>query len=135
MTDELLRYDRAAIVLGIGSLIASLLVFGTGTPTAINFIHVGVGGAIGFAVFGVVGILGGVMRRASLTMLAGGGLTLLALVQLATLPLSSRPLGGDASAMALLGALGIGLLLIGIARRGALADLDRTIHTNRKAEP
>lgn len=115
-------FDRAAIALGIGSLVSAAFVFGADAPTPIDFAHVGVGGAIALAAFGVLAILGGALHRIALTLVAGAGLALAAVVQLVTLPLSPRLLGGDASAMALLGAFGIGLLAVGI---GCIADFRR----------
>jgi hypothetical protein len=119
MSDDERRFDRAAIALGAGSLVSAAFVFGADAPTPIDFAHVGLGGAIALAAFGVLGILGGALRRIVLTFIAGAGLTLAALVQLVTLPLSPRLLGGDASAMTLLGAFGIGLLAVGI---GCVSD-------------
>jgi len=121
MTDSQ-PFDRAAVALGIGSLVSAAFVFGADAPTPIDFAHVGVGGAIALAAFGVLGILGGVLHRIVLTLVAGAGLALAAVGQLVTLPLSPRLLGGDASAMALLGAFGIGLLAVGI---GCIADFRR----------
>jgi len=136
VNEELARYDRGAVALGAGSVVASAFVFGADAPTPIDFAHVGLGGAIVLAVLGIVGILGGALHRGILILVAGGGLTSAALVQLATLPLSPRPLGGDASMMALLGAFGIGLLTVGIARRsGAAAPPVTTSPLDRKVEP
>lgn len=123
MSDDVRRFDRAAIALGIGSLVSAAFVFGADAPTPIDFAHVGLGGAIALAAFGVLAILGGALRRIALTLVAGAGLTLAAVVQLVTLPLSPRLLGGDASAMTLLGAFGIGLLAVGI---GCIADFRRS---------
>lgn len=119
MKEERARYDRTAIALGAGSLASSIFVFGADAPTPIDVAHVGLGGAIVLAALGLVGILGGALHRGILTLVAGGGLTVAALVQFATLPLTPRPLGGDGSMMALLGAFGIGLLAVGLARRFA----------------
>ncbi|MCD2442049.1 hypothetical protein LQ757_07125 [Agromyces sp. SYSU K20354] len=134
--EERARYDRAAIALGTGSLVASVFVFGAAAPTPIDFAHVGLGGAIVLAVLGVVGILGGALHRGILTLIAGGGLTIAALVQLATLQLSPRLLGGDASLMSLLGAFGIGLLAVGVARRSAASTPSGTTSTlDRRGGP
>jgi hypothetical protein len=136
VNEERARYDRAAIALGTGSIVSSVFVFGADAPTPIDFAHVGLGGAIVLAVLGLVGILGGALHRGILTLVAGGGLTIAALVQLATLPLSPRPLGGDASSMALLGAFGVGLLAIGLTRRSSASTPPNTASTlDRKVEP
>ncbi|MFD4421151.1 hypothetical protein ACFWN7_06570 [Agromyces sp. NPDC058484] len=136
MNEDRARYDRAAIALGTGSIVSSVFVFGADAPTPIDFAHVGLGGAIVLAVLGLVGILGGALHRGILNLVAGGGLTIAALVQLATLPLSPRPLGGDASMMALLGAFGIGLLAVGLARRSSASTPPRTTSIlDRKVEP
>ena len=136
MNEERGRYDHAAIALGLGSIVSALFVFGADAPTPIDFAHVGLGGAIALAVFGVVGVLGGALHRGILTLAAGGGLTIAALVQLATLSLAPRPLGGDASMMALLGAFGVGLLAVGLARRAAPTTAHRSSQIpDRKVEP
>jgi len=131
-------FHRAAVALGIGSLISAAFVFGADAPTPVDFAHVGLGGAIALAVFGVLGIVGGALHSTNLTLAAGAGLALAAIVQLVTLPLSPRLLGGDASAMALLGAFGIGLLAVGIGcivnfRAGLRGDADR--HSATAADP
>ncbi|GAA4385453.1 Rv1678 family membrane protein [Agromyces bauzanensis] len=119
MSEELGGYDRSAIFLGAASLVSAIFAFGADAPTPIDFAHVGAGGAIVLAGFGVVGLLGGLLHRGILSVIAGAGLTIAAVVQLVTLAISPRPLGGDATAMALFGAFGIGLLLVGFARRQA----------------
>ncbi|GLI26614.1 hypothetical protein ARHIZOSPH14_08560 [Agromyces rhizosphaerae] len=118
---QLPRLDRAAAVLGAGSVLVALYAFGSGLPTEAYFVHVGLWGAVALVVFGVLGVLGGEFHRPALTWVAGGGLALAALVQLATLHLAPGLLGHDASAMAALGGFGVGLLAVALARR-SLAD-------------
>ncbi|BDZ65325.1 Rv1678 family membrane protein [Agromyces mangrovi Wang et al. 2018] len=114
---QLPRLDRAAAVLGAASALVALYVFGAGLPTEAQFVRVGLWGAVVLVVFGVLAVLGGEFHRPALTWIAGAGLTLAALVQLATLHLAPGLLGRDASAMAAFGGFGIGLLAVALARR------------------
>lgn len=104
--------ERGAVVLGAAAIILAGFVFGTSLPTEFRFVNVGPVGASVLVAGGVLAIVGGIIRRALLRSIAGALLTGAALLQLVGLALSVRPLGGDASAMAVAGGLGVGLLAL-----------------------
>ncbi|TFC96788.1 MULTISPECIES: hypothetical protein [Cryobacterium] len=105
-------YDRGAVVIGIAAILFAGFVFGTTLPTQFRFVNIGPVGASVLMAGGILSIVGGIIRRRLLRLIAGALLTGASLVQLVGLALSVRPLGGDASAMAVAGGIGIGLLAL-----------------------
>lgn len=109
--------DRAAIVLGVAALLSSLFALTTGGPGPVDLVHLGGAGVVVLLVLGALAVLGGVLRRHVLVLLAGAGLILAAVLQLALLGRNANFLGGNASTMSLMGGLGLGLLAIGLTNR------------------
>lgn len=105
-------YDRGAIVIGAAAIILAGFVFGTSLPIEFRFVNIGPVGASILVAGGVLSIVSGIIRSRLLRLIAGALLAGAALLQLVGLALSVRPLGGDASAMAVAGGLGIGLLAL-----------------------
>ncbi|TFD33224.1 Rv1678 family membrane protein [Cryobacterium cryoconiti] len=105
-------YDRGAIVIGAAAIILAGFVFGASLPIEFRFVNMGPVGASILVAGGILSIVSGIIRSRLLRLIAGALLTGAALLQLVGLALSVRPLGGDASAMAVAGGLGIGLLAL-----------------------
>lgn len=105
-------YDRGTVVIGAAAIILAGFVFGTSLPTEFRFVNIGPVGASILVACGVLAIVSGIIRSRLLRLIAGTLLTGAALLHLVGLALSVRPLGGDASAMAVAGGLGIGLLAL-----------------------
>ena len=116
--------DQASIFIGIASIVFAGFVFGAQLPTEFDFVHIGATGAVVLVVGGALAIAGGVTRRPALYAAAGVLLTIAALIQLAGLAMSVRPLGGDASTLAVTGGLGIGLLAIALTVRSLIRTQD-----------
>ena len=110
-------FDNAGVFLGIAAIGLAGFVFGAPLPSEFNLVHIGPTGAVVLVLSGALAIAGGATRRPTLCAAAGAVLTVAALVQLAGLALSLRPLGGDASTMSVTGGLGIGLLTVTIVAR------------------
>jgi len=106
--------DRAAIVIGAAAIVLAGFVFGAALPREFRFVNIGPVGAGLLVAGGVLSIASGIIRQRMLRLIAGALLTGAALVQLVGLAVSIRPLGGDASAMAVIGGLGIGLLVLSL---------------------
>lgn len=113
------KLRHAEIALGIAAIALSLFVFGAPLPIEIEFVRVGAVGAVVLVASGLLAILAGLLRRALLSAIGGVMLVLGAVAQVVGLALSTRPLGGDASTMSVVGGLGIALLAITITRRSA----------------
>ena len=105
-------YDRGAIVIGAAAIILAGFVFGASLPIEFRFVNIGPVGASILVAGGVLSIVSGIIRSRLLRLIAGALLAGAALLQLVGLALSVQPLGGDASAMAVVGGLGIGLLAL-----------------------
>ena len=116
--------DQASVALGIASIGFAGFVFGAQLPTEFDFVHIGETGAVVLVVGGALAIAGGMTRRPALYAAAGVLLTVAALIQLAALASSVRPLGGDASFLAVTGGLGIGLLAIALTVRSLIRTQD-----------
>jgi len=104
--------DRGAVVIGAAAIILAGFVFGTSLPAQFQFVNIGPVGASILVAGGALSIVSGIIRRGLLRLIAGALLTGAAVLQLVGLALSVQPLGGDASAMAVAGGLGIGLLAL-----------------------
>lgn len=109
--------DRAALVLGAAGLVSSLFALSSGGPQPVDFVHLRGAGLVVLLVLSLVAVLGGVLHRVALVMVAGAGLVVAAVLQL--VQVGGRPnwLGGDASTLALMGGLGLGLLAVGLSSR------------------
>lgn len=111
------RLDRAALVVGVAALVSSLFALTTGRPAPVDLVHVGGPGVVVLLVFGVAAVLGGVLHRPTLVVVAGAGLIVAALLQLAQLGRQANWLSGNASTLSLMGGLGLGLLAIVLTNR------------------
>ena len=107
--------DRGAILIGVAAIALAGFVFGGPLPIEFRFVDIGPVGAGLLVASGLLSIVSGVTRRRLLRSIAGVLLTVGALAQIVGLALSIRPLGGDASAMAVVGGLGIGLLSLSLS--------------------
>jgi hypothetical protein len=107
--------DRGAILIGLAAIALAGFVFGGPLPIEFRFVNIGPVGAGLLVASGVLAIVGGVIRQRLLRSIAGALLTVGALAQVVGLALSIRPLGGDASTMAVVGGLGIGLLSLSLS--------------------
>lgn len=129
MLHRLHRLDRATLVLGVVALLSSLSAFtasGFG-PYQINFVKVRAAVIAVLLLTGACAVVGAVLGRRVLALIASAGLLLAAAVQLLQARQPTNWLGGDASTVALLGGLGMGLLAV------ALADRQQTGETEREA--
>ncbi|MFQ4149563.1 hypothetical protein AAGW05_12840 [Arthrobacter sp. LAPM80] len=122
------RVDRAAVVLGAAALLGSLFAFSTGGPAPVDLIHVRGAGLIVIVAMGVLAVLGGMLRRRVLVIVAGAGLALAAVIQLLQTGQPVNWLGGDGSTLAFMGGLGIGLLAVSLARRSDTTATDGKAH-------
>ncbi|MBC7402362.1 MAG: hypothetical protein H7279_04180 [Microbacteriaceae bacterium] len=118
--------DRGAILIGIAAIALAGFVFGAPLPTQFRWLNVGPVGASLLAASGVLSIASGITRRRLLRLIPGILLVLGALLQVVGLALSTRPLGGDASAMAVVGGLGIGLLTLSLSPSSPVHPHDPT---------
>ncbi len=107
--------DRGVILIGVAAIALAGFVFGAPLPTEFRFVSIGPVGAGLLVASGLLAIVSGLIRRRLLRSIAGALLTLGALAQVVGLAFSIRPLGGDASAMAVVGGLGIGLLSLSLS--------------------
>lgn len=120
------RLDRASVVLGAAALLSSLFTMTTGGPAPVDLVHVGRVGVVAFLVLGMVAVLGGALHRPVLTIAAGAGLVVAAVLQLAQLGRDANWLGGNGSTVSLMGGLGLGLLAVGLSGR-TTAPTERTM--------
>lgn len=82
-----------------------------------DLMHVGGAGVVVLLVLGVTAALGGITHRHSLVAVAGTGLVVAALLQLAQLGRDANWLGGNASTVSLMGGIGLGLLAVALTNR------------------
>jgi len=118
--------DRGVILIGVAAIALAGFVFGAPLPPEFRFVSIGPVGAGLLVASGLLAIVSGLIRRRSLRSLAGALLTVGALAQVVGLALSIRPLGGDASAMAVVGGLGIGLLSLSLSPSSSAHPHDPT---------
>ncbi|MGI8901196.1 MAG: Rv1678 family membrane protein [Nocardioides sp.] len=100
---------RTALALGAVGVIAPVFALSTGSNN--NFVVVDGLGLVVFPVLGLVAVLGVVLDKRPVVVLAGAGFAVAALVQLVQFGRSTNWLGGNGSTFAMLMALGIGLLV------------------------
>lgn len=113
------RNRLATIVVGAAAIVSLIFVIAGPLGAPFNLIHVRGGSVAVLAVLGVVAILGGVLNRPILGLIAGIGFVAAALLQLFQLGQSINFLAGDASTVALFGGLGIGLASVWLANRSS----------------
>jgi uncharacterized membrane protein len=109
------RLDRAAIVLGLVSIMSAAFVFVHGT---FQLVQIGTVGLVVALVLGLLAIAAGLLAERTLMIAAGVGFLLAATVQLVLLAGGgSGFLGGNASTFSLWLGLGAGLIAIGLVPR------------------
>lgn len=105
--------DRAALVLGLVSVVSAVFVFVHGT---FQLVQIGAAGLVVALVLGLLAVVGGWLDERTLMLAAGAGFLIAAVVQLVLLEGgSSGFLGGNASTFSLWLALGVGLIAVGMA--------------------
>jgi hypothetical protein len=112
--------DRAALVLGLVSIVSGVFVFVDGTFQLVQIRAVGLVVAL---VLGLLAVVAGCLDERTLMLAAGAGFLLAAAVQLALLAGgSSGFVGGNASTFSLWLGLGVGLIAIGVVRGPETTD-------------
>jgi hypothetical protein len=112
--------DRAALVLGLVSIVSGVFVFVDGTFQLVQIRAVGLVVAL---VLGLLAVVAGCLDERALMLAAGAGFLLAATVQLALLAGgSSGFVGGNASTFSLWLGLGVGLIAIGVVRGPEMTD-------------
>lgn len=107
------RLGRAALALGVAGVISPVFALSTGSNN--NFVLVQNAALVVLPVLGVGAVLGVVLARRLLVILAGAGFAGAALLQLIQFGRATNWLEGNGSTFSLLMALGIGLLTVGLA--------------------
>jgi hypothetical protein len=114
--------DRAALVLGLVSMVSAVFVFAHGE---LEIVRVQVAGVVVALVLGLLAICAGWFESSELMLAAGAGFLLAAGTQLVLLAGGSGGfLGGNASTFALWLGLGVGLIAIGLVPRPELMEED-----------
>jgi hypothetical protein len=112
--------NRAAIVLGMVSIVSAGFMFVHGT---FQIIQIGAIGLVVALVLGLLAVAAGFLSEGTLMVVCGLGFLLAAAVQLAQLAGgSSGLLGGNASTFSLWLALGVGLIAVGMVPRPETAE-------------
>jgi hypothetical protein len=112
--------DRAALVLGLVSIVSGVFVFVDGT---FQLVQIGAVGLVVALVLGLLAVVAGCLDERTLMLAAGAGFLLAAAVQLALLAGgSSGFVGGNASTFSLWLGLGVGLIAIGVVRGPETTD-------------
>jgi hypothetical protein len=107
------RLDRAALVLGVVSIVSATFVFVHGT---FQLVQIGAAGLVVALVLGLLAVVAGWLDERTLMLAAGGGFLLAGAVQLVLLAGGSGGfLAGNASTFSLWLGLGVGLIAVGLA--------------------
>jgi hypothetical protein len=107
--------DRAALVLGVVSMVSALFVFVHGNY---QLVQIRAAGLVVALVLGLLAVVAGLLEERALTLATGVAFLLAAVVQLGLLVGSgSGLLGGNASTFSLWLGLGVGLVAIGMVPR------------------
>jgi hypothetical protein len=107
--------DRAALVLGVASIVSALFVFVHGN---FQLVQIRAAGLVVALVLGLLAVVAGLLEERALTLATGAAFLLAAAVQLGLLAGgSSGVLGGNASTFSLWLGLGVGLVAIGMVPR------------------
>lgn len=109
---------RGILLLALACIVGALLALAAKAPDTVVFVMVSIPAAIVLAVAAALGITAAAARLRALAIVGGALLIVAAIVQLAQLPGSGGLLAGDGSTMSLLGGLGIGMLVLGLAAEG-----------------
>jgi hypothetical protein len=105
--------DRAALVLGLVSILSAVFVFVHGT---FQLVQIGGAGLVVAVVLGLLAVVAGWLDERTLMLAAGAGFLIAAAIQLVLLGGgSSGFLGGNASTFSLWLGLGVGLIAVGVA--------------------
>ena len=105
--------DRAALVLGVVSIVSAVFVFVHGT---FQLVQIAAAGLVVALVLGLLAVVGGWLDERALMLAAGAGFSIAAAVQLVLLAGgSSGFLGGNPSTFSLWLGLGVGLIAVGVA--------------------
>ena len=107
--------DRAAVMLGVASLISAVFTIPNGDPW--QMVEMPAAAVAVALVLGVLACLGGLLGRALLVRAVGAAFGLSALVMLGELVFGTNWIGGDASTLSWWAGLGMGLLAAGLAPR------------------
>ena len=104
--------DRAALVLGVVSIVSAVFVFVDGT---FQLVQIRAAGLVVALVLGLLAVVASLLEERALMLAAGVAFLLAAAVQLTLLAWgSSGFLGGNASTFSLWLGLGVGLIAIGM---------------------
>jgi hypothetical protein len=106
--------DRAALALGVASLVSLVFLVVGG---AFGFVTIRSWGIVVAVLLGLLAVAGGWTGRRTLTVVAGAGFVAAAVVQVVGWAGESNVLGGDGSTVSLWLGLGVGLLAVGLAPR------------------
>ena len=107
------RLDRAALVLGVVSIVSAAFVFVHGT---FQLVQIGAAGLVVALVLGLLAVVAGWLDERTLMLAAGGGFLLAGAVQLVLLAGGSGGfLAGNGSTFSLWLGLGVGLIAVGLA--------------------
>jgi hypothetical protein len=107
--------DRAALALGVVSMVSSVFVFVHGN---FQLVQIRGAGLVVALVLGLLAVVAGLLEERALTLATGLAFLLAAVVQLALLVRrGSGLLGGNASTFSLWLGLGVGLVAIGMVPR------------------
>jgi len=107
--------DQAATTLGVAGVAS--LAFSLSTSSNNNFVTMQGAAMIVFPLLGMCALVGGITGRRILVQLAGAAYIAAAILQLVQFGRSTNWIDGSGSTFALLLALGIGLLVVGLAPR------------------
>ena len=111
------RYDRAALVLGVGALACSVFALAPGSQDKADFVELKDTGLIVLLILGAIAALGGLVGNRLVVTVSGAGFAVAAVIQLVQWGRDTNWLAGDGSTVALLGGFGLGLLAIGLTPR------------------
>jgi hypothetical protein len=104
--------DRAALVLGVVSIVSAVFLFVDGT---FQLVQIRAAGLVVALVLGLLAVVAGLLKERALVLAAGVAFLLAAAVQLGLLAGgSSGLLGGNASTFSLWLGLGVGLIALGM---------------------
>jgi hypothetical protein len=117
------QFDLAAMTLGTAGVVAVVFVLTNGDPW--QLVRIRAVAAIVTAVLGGIAIAGGLAGRVALVGAAGAGYLIAALLQLAQFGRDTNWLGGSGSTVSYFLGLGVGLVVITLAREPDRSGPDR----------
>lgn len=116
--------DRASLALGIATLLSCVFALTTGGAAPVDIANIRGPAVLVIAVAGLAAVVGAVIRRPPLVWGAGAALMAAAVLQLLQLGGGANWLGGNGSAVSLMGGLGLGLAAVGLT--------NAFLHTSRE---